>query len=91
MDDDMIAWFESGTVIRLDRADQGLKTSILRLRAKERHIELLDNVTAYLASACSTVRELDCAFNRVFAEFSFRNVQIDLDAIQGILKSQGMA
>lgn len=74
MDDRIIAWFEGGTVICLNEADLGLKTSILKLRAKEKHIELLDNVAAYIASACSTVRELDCAFNRVFAELSFHSI-----------------
>jgi chromosomal replication initiator protein len=83
----LVDWLSRGRCECLNKADQDTKVSMVQLKAREKRIELLDDVASYIASTCSTVREIEGVLNRLIAELIFRGTSLNLISVRSLLEA----
>jgi chromosomal replication initiator protein len=88
MGDNIIHWFEQGTVACINAADKTLTAEILQRRKRKCGIELRDDVAALLTSGCTTVRKLDGKLTRLRAECTLMQEKPNLTTVRRVLRSQ---
>lgn len=80
--------FEGGMIADISIPDFETRVAILKTKARERIIDLPDDITHYIASNIQrNIRELEGALNRLVAHQKLNNQIPDLEIVKGLLKS----
>jgi len=82
----LISRFESGMVADVGKPDIETKIAILEKKAREKGLNLNEEVLNYIASCIhNNVRELEGALNKILAYHELRGIKPDLESVKSIL------
>ena len=80
--------FEGGMIVDVGTPDTETRMAILKVKTKERNINLSDDVLEYIAENIqSNIRELEGAINKIAVHLNIKNESIDINGIKIILKN----
>lgn len=87
MEDRLVNRFEMGLVADIQKPDLELRMAILRNEARQKKIDISDEVTEFIATnVSSNIRQLEGAFIRVVANASLNGSAISIDFVKHVLK-----
>ncbi len=82
----LISRFESGMVADVSKPDIETKIAILARKAKEKNLQLTEEVLDYIASNIhNNIRELEGALNRIIAYHDLNKFEPTLDSVKSVL------
>lgn len=87
MEDRLVNRFEMGLVADIQKPDLELRMAILRNEAKQKRIDIADDVIEFIAThVSSNIRQLEGAFIRVVANASLNGSAISIDFVKHVLR-----
>lgn len=88
MEERLRSRFEGGMIVDVGIPDVETRIAILKVKTKERKIDLSDEVLEYVAENIQkNIRELEGAINKIAVHKKISNQDIDLNIIKKILKN----
>ena len=80
--------FEGGMIVDVGTPDTETRIAILKVKTKERNVNLSDKVLGYIAENIqNNIRELEGAINKIAVHQNIKEEDIDIDKIKTILKN----
>jgi chromosomal replication initiator protein len=80
--------FEGGMIVDVGTPDIETRMAILKVKAKERKVNLSNDVLEYIAENIqNNIRELEGAINKISIHQNMKNKDIDINEIKTILKN----